>query len=297
MTDPTPPLPILLLKGPPGCGKTTFLLQLFDLLGREAVLGETYVNPLDSRPRLLARHGSILRPRSDSGEDRPQLRRIPRDGLNRLLESVRAGHEGRDFLQQIVTGRDVEEGPFESARDPDRAPEFGDWVDWTRPTQLAPPEGEPPKESAEPIAEEFPEIEGLYNYVQRTNRLPAFLALDSVDALARQYGIQAARLVAALQRDLVETGHAILVCVLDRTGTSALDSLADGAVSFDRASSSRHREVIVTIDRLRGREVEQFRYSLRFRQNRLIADPTDADIVERLLGEASFSDFTDLFPQ
>ena len=27
------------------------------------------------------------------------------------------------------------------------------------------------------------------------------------------------------------------------------------------------------------------------------ADPTDADIVERLLGEASFSDFTDLFPQ
>lgn len=286
-----------MLKGPPGSGKTTFLLQLFDLLGREAVLGETYVNTLDSRPRLLARHGSILRSSTDSLANRQRLRKIPRDGLNRLLESVRAGHMGRDLLQQLVAGRNAEEAPSENAQEPDRAPEFGEWVDWTRPADPTPRDSEPSEESTEDAAQDLPEIESLYNYVERTNRVPVFLAIDSIDALARQYGIPAGRLVAALQADLVETGHAVLVCVLDRAGTSALDSLADESVSFDWASRSGHQEVIVTIDRLRGREVEQFRYSLRFRQNRLIADPTDAEIVERLLGEPSFSDSADLFPR
>jgi hypothetical protein len=288
--DPAPPLPILLVKGPPGCGKTTFLLQLFDLLGREAVLDETYVNGLDSRPRLFARHGSILRSATNSVEKRGALRKISRGGLKRLLESVRAGHMGRELMQQIVADRDPEEGPYENAPSSKRAPEIGDWVDWNRPAKPTPPAAKPQKEAEDPVAPEFPEIEGLYGHVERTTRLPAFLALDSIDALARHYGIPAARLVAALQQDLVEPGHAILVCVVDRAGTSALDSLADATVSFDRASRSDHQQVVATIDRLRGREIGQSRYSFRFRQNRLIADPTDAEIVDRLLGERLFSD-------
>lgn len=222
------------------------------------------------------------------------MRKLPRNGLNRLLESVRAGHEGRQLLQHVIEGR-AEEGPAEIYAGRDRAPEVGEWVDWI---QQPPPDAprETPDEETDRGAEEFPEIENLYRYVERTDRSPAFLAVDSIDALAKTYGISVASLAAALLEDLVETGHAAIVCVVERAGMSILDSLAVGTVSFSPVVRTSELEVVATVERMRGREVSQFRYSLRFRQNRLVADPTDAEIVDRLLGEGSFAKSSDLWP-
>src|SRR6266702_167748 len=107
---------------------------------------------------------------------------------------------------------------------------------------------------------DLPEMEDAYDFVD--DRLPkrSLVLIDSIDALAEHYGIPAARLITVLQRDLVESSSA-----------TRLDYLGDGVVSLVSSEYEGRRLRVLTIEKMRGQQIQQHRYLYTLDAGRLTA--------------------------
>lgn len=105
----------------------------------------------------------------------------------------------------------------------------------------------------------MPEIEMAYDVVDKALPERTLIIIDSIDALSEKYGLQASKLINALQKDLVEGCGTNVVYVLE-TPDPLLDYLGDGVLylSFNNATGRRVRELDLL--KLRGCEIRQPKY-------------------------------------
>ena len=118
---------------------------------------------------------------------------------------------------------------------------------------------------------DLPELEDAYDFVD--DRIPerSLVLIDSIDALAEHYGIPAARLITVLQKDLVEGSKQNVLYVLESSGETRLDYLGDGVVSLASTDHQGRRLRVLTIEKLRGQQIQQHRYLYTLDGGRLTA--------------------------
>ncbi len=198
----------------------------------------------------------------------PPRREVPRVRLNNLLEWVQFGREGTEGGDEFdpQNGRSRELGYSNG--------EVGGT--WHPPEKAPPPE--PVHET--PI---LPEFEILWDYVERSARLPALLTVDSIDALATHYGIEESKLLDAVQKDLVDTGYANALFIYTRPDRPSWLSSMDGVLSWTiLRSASRSPHWVLTIEYLVARVQRPLRYVMRFESGRLVSCASDDEIVQML---------------
>lgn len=104
---------------------------------------------------------------------------------------------------------------------------------------------------------ELPEVENLYDRIQSLLPNKCMVVIDSIDGMGEKYGIAYAKIVRALQKDLVEQTDVNLVVVVESDGLTPIDYLVDGIISLnmERYGMSQVREV--NIKKMRGVKIEQ----------------------------------------
>lgn len=235
----------LIIRGMAGTGKTTLALQMIEELAQvqQSYYMSTRVSDqslFNQFPWLLekVRDGEILKARKKikkRADSEMQVEKILL-GLAAIKgelksEKVKAP---RKELQRLEGN--VEEGLEEM-----------------------PAEATGEKELTVTVGAMMPEIEMAYDVVDKALPERTLIVLDSIDALAEKYGVPQARLINALQRDLVEGCGTNIVYVLE-TPDPLLDYLGDGVLylSFNNSTGRRIRELDIL--KLRGCEIHQPKY-------------------------------------
>ncbi len=216
----------LIIRGMAGTGKTTLALQMIEELAQvqQSYYMSTRVSDqslFNQFPWLLekVRDGEILKARKKMkkrADSEMQVEKILL-GLAAIKgelksEKVKAP---RKELQRLEGN--VEEGLEEM-----------------------PAEATGEKELTVTVGAMMPEIEMAYDVVDKALPERTLIVLDSIDALAEKYGVPQARLINALQRDLVEGCGTNIVYVLE-TPDPLLDYLGDGVLylSFNNSTGRR----------------------------------------------------------
>src|SRR5205814_43601 len=106
----------------------------------------------------------------------------------------------------------------------------------------------------------------------------SLVLIDSIDALGEHYGIPAARLITVLQKDMVEGSKQNVLYVLESSGETRLDYLGDGVVSLASSEYQGRRLRVLTIEKLRGQQVQHHRYLYTLDGGRLTAFDIREDI-------------------
>jgi len=230
----------LIVKGSAGTGKTTFALQLTEELGD--VSASHYLSSRVSDESLYNQFG-WLRERLNpvivqTGPKAPRTEgKVARDSLDQLTGKMQAGEEsGEEDSQPGSGGASVKGDVFEI-----------------------------------PIGEDLPEVEDAYKFVDERMPKRSLVLIDSIDALAEHYGIAAARLINVFQKDLVEGSKQNVLYVLEGSGETRMDYLGDGVVSLASTEYQGRRLRVLTIEKLRGQQVQQHRYLYTLDGGRLTA--------------------------
>ncbi len=228
----------LIVKGAAGTGKTTFALQLTEELGE--VTASHYLSSRVSDESLYQQFGWLKERLSPAGlQTASKSRRatkVARYALDQLEGKIQEGKEGEDEDPEAVGSGEVKGGFLEVT-----------------------------------LGFDLPEMEAAYDFVD--DRLPerSLVLIDSIDALAEHYGIPAARLITVLQKDLVEVSHQNVLYVLESSGETRLDYLGDGVVNLASTEHQGRRLRVMTIEKLRGQQVQQHRYLYTLDAGRLTA--------------------------
>ncbi|HEX9339576.1 MAG TPA: gas vesicle protein GvpD P-loop domain-containing protein [Thermoplasmata archaeon] len=228
----------LIVKGPAGTGKTTFALQLTEETGD--VASSHYLSSRVSDESLYNQftwlHDRIRPAGLQTGAKAPRQTKVARDALNQLEGKLEEGKEGEEGDLESVGSGEVK----------------GNFLEVT-------------------LGFDLPELEAAYDFVDA--RLPkrSLVLIDSIDALAEHYGIPAARLITVLQRDLVEGSKQNVLYVLESSGETRLDYLGDGVVSLVSSEYEGRRLRVLTIEKLRGQQIQQHRYLYTLNGGRLTA--------------------------
>jgi KaiC/GvpD/RAD55 family RecA-like ATPase len=235
----------LIVKGPAGTGKTTFALQLTEELGH--VSSAHYLSTRVSDASLFNQF--------------PWLKeRLKPSAVAVARKEPGAGMKVSRKALDLLTGK-IERGEIE---DEDTGGER---------QGVAVAEGFLEVD----LGSDLPEVEVAYSFVEQSLPRRSLVLIDSIDALAERYGVAATRLINTIQQDLVENSAANVLYVLEGSGETRLDYLGDGVVSFASADHAGRRLRVMTIEKLRGQEVRQFRYLYTLDGGRLMA----FDIGER----------------
>src|SRR5437773_1645084 len=228
----------LIAKGPAGTGKTTFALQLTEELGE--VTASHYLSSRVSDESLFRQFVWLkerLKPAGlQSGGKVRAESKVARTALDQLEGKIMEGKEGDDAEPESIGGSEVK----------------GSFLEVT-------------------LGFDLPELEAAYEFVDK--RLPerSLVLIDSIDALGEHYGIPAARLITILQKDLVEASRQNVLYVLESSGETRLDYLGDGVVSLASSEYQGRRLRVLTIEKLRGQQVQQPRYLYTLDGGRLTA--------------------------
>jgi hypothetical protein len=83
--------------------------------------------------------------------------------------------------------------------------------------------------------------------------------IDSLDGLAEKYDLSLPKIAFALQKDLVENSNARILMVME-SESRIVDYMVDGVVNMEMGEVDRRRIRELTIEKLRGEQVEQHRY-------------------------------------
>jgi len=110
------------------------------------------------------------------------------------------------------------------------------------------------------LGSDLPEIDLAYDAVERNLPAKTLVLIDSINALAERYGIHPSKLINTLQKDLVESGHANVVFILEDSGETRLDYLGDGVILFQHREHAGRRLRLMMIEKLRGNEVRQHKF-------------------------------------
>ena len=228
----------LIVKGPAGTGKTTFALQLTEELGE--VAASHYLSSRVSDESLYRQFTWLqdsLKPAGlQTAPKSPRDTKVTRYALDQLEGKMEEGKEGEEAEPEAIGSGEVR----------------GNFLEVT-------------------LGFDLPELEAAYDFVN--DRIPArsLVLIDSIDALSEHYGIPAARLITVLQRDLVESSKQNVLYVLESSGETRLDYLGDGVVSLAASEYQGRRLRVLTIEKLRGQEVQQHRYLYTLDGGRLTA--------------------------
>jgi KaiC/GvpD/RAD55 family RecA-like ATPase len=248
----------LIVKGSAGTGKTTFALQLTEEIGgigtsfymstrvsdeslynqfpwlrermRQAateVAGRHYAKTLDEQAVHTEGSADIsfeVRVRSEKRGADPAKHRLDRTELDKLEGRIEMGEEGDETYDKHGEG-EVAEGSL-----------------------------------VFDLGSDLPEIDMAYDAVERNLPEKTLVLIDSINALAERYGIHASKLINTLQKDLVESGRANVVFILEDSGETRLDYLGDGVILFQAREHAGRRLRVMTIEKLRGTEVRQHKF-------------------------------------
>lgn len=237
----------LILRGMAGTGKTTLALQMIEELAQlqQSYYMSTRVSDhslFNQFPWLMdkVKEGEILKARKKLRKKADSEMQVEKILLG--LAAIKGELKGakmkspRGELHRL-------EGKIEAGGDED--------------TSAAEPTGE--DELTVTVGSMMPEIEMAYDVVDKALPERTLIIIDSIDALADKYGVGPARLITALQKDLVEGCGTNIVYVLE-TPDPLLDYLGDGVLylSLDNSSGRRIREMDLL--KLRGCEIRQPKY-------------------------------------
>lgn len=121
------------------------------------------------------------------------------------------------------------------------------------------------------LGSDLPEMDSIYDMVEGWKPKRSLVVIDSVDALSERYGVNAARLMNTLQKDLVESSATNLLFVLETGSDSSLDYLGDGVIDLSTGEHNGRRIRIMNIKKLRGAEIRRSRYLYTLNGGRLTA--------------------------
>lgn len=234
----------LILRGMAGTGKTTLALQLIEEMSH--VQQSYYMSTRVSDQSLFnqfpwlqdkVREGDILKARkklrkkADSDIDMEKIML----GLAQIKDELRTEKKAAPRRELGKLEGNIEVG------------EEG----------AAVPSGE--SEIVMTVGSMMPEIEMAYDVVDRALPERTLVVIDSIDALSEKYGVPAAKIVNALQKDLVEGVGTNVVYILE-TPDPLMDYLGDGVIYLSQARQGERRIRMLDILKLRGCEIKQPQY-------------------------------------
>jgi KaiC/GvpD/RAD55 family RecA-like ATPase len=223
----------LILRGAPGTGKTTLALEILDHFRPE---GESIFISARVDEQALKSHlrwvdfDMLLSRGKDDGSRQRKKGNLSRRELDRLESRVEEGDE------TLEGDYDPEPG---SANLEDDA--------WTI-----------------DITALLPEIDSLYEKLEKGGPGKSIVAIDSIDSLAEKYGIAPRRLIHTLQKDLVERTGINVIFILETAAASTLDYMGDGVISLESTDIDGRRLRIMRLEKLRGQSIwhPEFSFSL-----------------------------------
>jgi len=235
----------LILRGMAGTGKTTLALQMIEELA--AVQQSYYMSTRVSDQSLFNQF--------------PWLLDKVREGeILKARKKLKKRTESEQQVEKILVGLASIKGELKNEKVKSPRKELmrlQGIIESGGEEQLAEPTGE--SELTVTVGPMMPEIEMAYDVVDKALPERTLVVIDSIDALADKYGVPPARLINALQRDLVEGCGTNIVYVLE-TPDPLLDYLGDGVIYLSLNNSTGRRIREMDILKLRGCEIRQPRY-------------------------------------
>lgn len=233
----------LILRGMAGTGKTTMALQLIEEMAH--IQQSYYMSTRVSDQSLFnqfpwlqekVKEGDILRARK-------KLRKKTESDMD--MEKIMLGLA--QIKDELKTERKA--APRKELSKLEGNIEVGE--------EAATPSGE--SEVIVTVGSMMPEIEMAYDVVDRALPERTLVAIDSIDALSDKYGVSSAKIVNALQKDLVEGVGTNVVYILE-TPDPLMDYLGDGVIYLSLVRQGERRIRILDILKLRGCEIKQPQY-------------------------------------
>ncbi len=236
----------LIVRGMAGTGKTTLALQMIEEL---AQLQQSYYMSTRVSDHSLFNQFPWLMDKVKEGEILKARKKLRKKADSEMqVEKILLGLAA---IKGELKGEKMKSSRTELHRLEGNIEVGGD--------ETAPAEASGENELTVTVGSMMPEIEMAYDVVDKALPERTLIIIDSIDALAEKYGVAPARLINALQKDLVEGCGTNIVYVLE-TPDPLLDYLGDGVLylSLDNSTGRRVREMDLL--KLRGCEIRQPKY-------------------------------------
>ena len=236
----------LIIKGGAGTGKTTFGLELLERVGQP-----------NRSFYLSTRVGDEALYRQFPWLKTTEMRSRVLDAAKLFLDAINTGgRRGEPELpeteqKKIRAGREVL-GSFGQERGPPTR------VDRTHLTALL-------KRSA------MPEMENVYNRIERALPEKSLLVIDSLEGVTHKYGLEMEEIVMALQKDLVEGSNCDVVMILEKPEAGGIEYLVDGLISIQREELDERRVRHLRLEKLRATNIGRARYAVTLNEGRFEA--------------------------
>ncbi len=227
----------LIVKGGAGTGKTTFGLELLERVGQPA---RSYYLSTRVGDEALYRQFPWLRT--------TEMRTRILDAAKLFLDAIGPGGRSREpeipesEQRKIRAGREVL-GSFGQERGPPTR------VDRTHLQALL-------KRSP------MPEVENVYNRIERALPEKSLLVIDSLEGVTHKYGLEMEEFVLALQKDLVEGSSTDVVMILEKPEAGGIEYLVDGLISIQREELDERRVRHLRLEKLRATNIGRARYAV-----------------------------------
>jgi KaiC/GvpD/RAD55 family RecA-like ATPase len=236
----------LIIKGGAGTGKTTFGLELLERIGQPS---RSFYLSTRVGDETLYRQFPWLRT--------TEMRSRILDAAKLFLDTIEASGKPRPVelpdseQRKIKAGREVL-GSFGQERGPPTR------VDRSHLTALL-------KRSP------MPEVENVYNRIERALPEKALLVIDSLEGVTHKYGLEMEEFVMALQKDLVEASSTDVVMILEKPEAGGIEYLVDGLISIQREELDERRVRHVRLEKLRATNIGRPRYAVTLDGGRFVA--------------------------
>ncbi|HUI38134.1 MAG TPA: gas vesicle protein GvpD P-loop domain-containing protein [Thermoplasmata archaeon] len=227
----------LIVKGGAGTGKTTFGLELLERVGQPT---RSYYLSTRIGDEALFRQFPWLKT--------SEMRTRVLDAAKLFLDAIQAGGKSRETelpegeQKKVRAGREVLASFGQERGPPTR-------VDRTHLTALL-------KRSP------MPEVENVYQRVERALPEKSLLVIDSLEGVTHKYGLEMEEFVMALQKDLVEGSNANVVMVLEKPEAGGIEYLVDGLISIQREELDERRVRHLRVEKLRATNISRPRYAV-----------------------------------
>jgi gas vesicle operon resressor len=236
----------LIVKGGAGTGKTTFGLELLEQIGKPA---QSYY--------LSTRVGDEALYRQFPWLKATEMRARILDAGKLFLEAINAG--GRSGAADLP---EAEQKKISAAREVMRS--FGE-------ERGAPTRVERTYLHALLKRSPMPEVENVYNRVERALPEKSLLVIDSLEGVTHKYGLEMEEFVMALQKDLVEGSNTNVVMILEKPEAGGIEYLVDGLISFVREELDERRVRHMRLEKLRATAIARPRYAVTLNDGRFEA--------------------------
>ncbi|HEV8050359.1 MAG TPA: gas vesicle protein GvpD P-loop domain-containing protein [Thermoplasmata archaeon] len=117
----------------------------------------------------------------------------------------------------------------------------------------------------------MPEVENVYNRVEKALPEKSLLVIDSLEGVTHKYGLEMEEFVMALQKDLVESSNTNVVMILEKPEAGGIEYLVDGLISIQREELDERRVRHMRLEKLRATNIQVPRYAVTLSSGRFEA--------------------------